>query len=161
MEVTFKQVEIGEKPILKQLLQLYIHDFSEYIDTDVGADGLYSYKYLDSYWEEDERHSFFVLADGNYAGFIMINQDLKIGRTGYCISEFFIMRKYRNLGIGSLAARYAFNLFKGPWEVSMITINEPSTLFWHKVIDQYTEGQFQSISIEIKDLKRIILTFQT
>ena len=161
MKLKFQKVAEIEKPILKQLLELYCYDFSEYILIDVNQKGMYGYKYLDQYWTEVERHAFFILVDGKYAGFIMINQDLKIAKEGNCISEFFILKKYRKKGIGTKSAFYAFDQFPGPWEVSVITSNIPAMKFWQKAIDQYTRGKFESFKREYKNREKLFLMFHS
>jgi hypothetical protein len=35
-----------QEPILANLLELYAHDFSEFIDLKLGADGRFGYKHL-------------------------------------------------------------------------------------------------------------------
>ena len=47
----------GEKPVLANLMQLYIHDFSEHwagtSNGELQHDGRFAdYPYLDSYWSE-------------------------------------------------------------------------------------------------------------
>ena len=39
-----------EKPILRNLLELYLHDTSDLDHSDVGPTGLFGYNYLDYYW---------------------------------------------------------------------------------------------------------------
>lgn len=38
------QADAGNQSVFENLLQFYIHDFSELIPLDVGNDGRYSYK---------------------------------------------------------------------------------------------------------------------
>ncbi len=49
---TVRVIEVTEadKPVVRNLLELYQHDFSEFDDRDVDAHGLYGYPYLDHYW---------------------------------------------------------------------------------------------------------------
>lgn len=63
------EVDEKQKSILAHLIELYEYDFSEFNDRDVNEFGLYGYKYLDHYWTDTDRHPFFVVVDGSYAGF--------------------------------------------------------------------------------------------
>ena len=38
-----------QRPILANLLELYAHDFSEFYDLELGADGRFGYKHLTEY----------------------------------------------------------------------------------------------------------------
>ena len=159
MNIELNRVTADQKSVLNQLLELYCYDFSEYLNTDVDEKGLFKYKYQDEYFQEDDRHAFFINVDGKLAGFVLVNKDLKLAKEGYCIAEFFILKKYRNKGLGTKAAHLAFNQFKGHWEVSVITINQPATQFWLKAIDQYTDGEFQSRSKMYNNREKLFLLF--
>ena len=50
------------------LLELYAHDFSEFHDLEIGADGRFSYPSLPLYWSEPGRYPFLVKMDGKLAG---------------------------------------------------------------------------------------------
>jgi predicted acetyltransferase len=60
----------------------------------------------------------------------------------YHMSEFFITRKSRKLGIGRDAAILMFNRFAGEWEVTEYLRNPGAVQFWRRVIAAYTRGQY-------------------
>lgn len=139
-----------DKPVLRQLLELYAYDFSQYDDADVNAHGLYDYAYLDNYWTEEGRYPFFIKVDGKLAGFVLVSgytYALEIG-TAKSISEFFVMRKYRRLGVGKRAALMIFDRFPGRWEVDQHGDNEPSKVFWEAIIAEYSDNQFEKRPIQ-------------
>jgi len=53
------------------------------------------------------------------------------------------MRKYRKEGIGKAVAEQIFDLHRGQWEVYQKESNKPAQLFWNRIIDEYTKGQFK------------------
>jgi predicted acetyltransferase len=71
--------------------------------------GLYGYDYLDNYWTEKNRFSYFIKMNDKLVGFVMVNdyREVKLD-TNYTIYEFFIMYKYRRTGIGKYVVRYIF-----------------------------------------------------
>lgn len=148
-QVNLVEVPYDQKFILKQLLELYEYDFSEFNNNDVNEYGMYGYKYLDHYWTEDSRHPFFIKANGQLAGFVLINGFCYLYENvqAHAIAEFFVMRKYRRYGIGKTAATQVFDQFKGNWEVLQHGNNDASKLFWKNVIHTYTSGSY-----EIKDV---------
>ena len=146
MKVELKTVSKDEKEILRNLLEKYDYEFSQWTNRDVNNLGLYGYDYLDYYWTEDNRHAFFIMADGKLAGFIMVNGYPETGEpTDYCLSEFFVMYKYRRMGIGSIAALKAFDLFHGKWQLKRHPHNFPSVHFWNKLILEYTQGKYRLV----------------
>jgi predicted acetyltransferase len=112
---------------------------------DVNEHGLYGYTYFDYYWTEDTRHPFFIRVDGKLAGFALINEYCYVVKEPgtKSIAEFFVMRKYRRKGIGKSVAVQVFDRFPGKWEVIQHGENEPSKIFWEKVIREYTSGNYR------------------
>jgi hypothetical protein len=57
-----------EEPILANLLELYAHDFSEFLEIDLREDGRFRYDDLPLYWREPDRRPLLVRVDGKLAG---------------------------------------------------------------------------------------------
>ena len=134
-----------DKTIIKNLMQFYMYDFSEYISTDFEEDGLFAaYNNLEDYWKEpDNKFPYVIKKEEKYVGFVLIRL-IEAGECNYfSIAEFFIMRKYRRQGIGKAIAEQVFDLHKGQWEVFQKESNKPAQIFWNKVINEYTKGQFK------------------
>lgn len=118
-----------DRPLLRQLMELYRYDFSELDQSDVDDDGLYGYRWLDAYWTEAGRHPFLFRVDGHPAGFALVRSDAVTE-----MAEFFVLRKYRHRGIGTRAARALLSRFPGRWTVSQIPGNHAATGFWRAAI---------------------------
>ncbi|AEF81890.1 GNAT family N-acetyltransferase [Leadbettera azotonutricia] len=144
MNITIDLVRKDEKEILRNLLEKYLYEFSQYEKTDVNSLGLYGYNYLDHYWTEDRRYPCFIKAENKLAGFAMVNDypEVKI-KADYTMSEFFILFKYRNSGIGKYAADYLFDKYKGKWQLKYHPKNTVSEKFWLHVVDDYTRGKYE------------------
>lgn len=144
MQIEIVPVDGEEKEILRNLLEKYDYEFSQYDGRDVGKLGLYGYDYLDCYWTEDNRFPFFIRVDGKLAGFVMVNDYPEIDEpTDYTIAEFFVMYKYRQMGVGSFAARSVFERFPGRWQLRRHPKNLASVAFWDAVVDRCTHGQYE------------------
>jgi predicted acetyltransferase len=146
MNITIELVKEEEKEILRNLLEKYRYEFSQYDDCDINNLGLYGYDYFDHYWTEEGRYPFFVKVDGKLAGFVMVNDypDIKI-ETNYSMADFFIVYKYRRYGVGKYAAKYIFDKLKGKWQLKIHPKNIISEEFWIKIIDEYTKGNYEII----------------
>ena len=155
MNIEIVPAEKKHMSVLRQLMELYLYDFSEFTKADVNEHGFYGYSFLDLYWLDPKRHPFFIKVDGNLAGFVLIG-------TSYCryttnnkannMGEFFVMRKYRRRNVGNFAAKYIFDLFKGEWEVKVLRDNKPALAFWKKVINEYTNDNYTYHSEPIPDI---------
>jgi len=141
-----KLVEVGieQKETLANLMQFYRYDSSEFNDDEIDAFGKLNLgEYFDAYWLEPERYPFFIKQGNKLVGFALVRQ---IGKNQYSIAEFFIMRKYRCLGIGKSAAFSLFDKFQAEWHVAQEQNNIAAQTFWKSVVREYTNDNFQETS---------------
>ena len=130
-----------QEPILANLLQLYAHDFSEFLDVPLQADGRFGgYKNLSLYWREGGRHPFLVWVDGKLAGFVLVKKGSEVsGDTNvWDMAEFFVIRAYRRRGVGTLIAHEVWRRFPGAWEVRVMRANVSAHKFWERAISGFT-----------------------
>ncbi len=131
------------KEVIKNLMQFYVYDFSEFINLDVEANGLFAaYSNLDDYWKEENRFPYIIQKKERHIGFVLVRFIETAQRNYFSIAEFFVMKKYRREGFGKTIAHQIFSFHKGEWEVYQKESNKPAQLFWNKVIDDYTKGDF-------------------
>lgn len=126
--------------MVARLVQLYLHDFSEFASVgspygDVGGNGAFVMENFDMYWNEAGRKALLFRVEGNLAGFAMINQWSPSGaRVDHSVAEFFVMRKYRRGGIGCRAAHEILRRYPGIWEVNIAHYNGPAQEFWRRAL---------------------------
>ena len=161
MTVEVKKGLGDHKPILERLMQLYLYDFSEIEGGDLNRKGLFEYKYLDSYWTESGRFPFLIYVDDKIAGFVLVSSHtyLHKKRQARCITEFFVVRKYRRQGVGRTVAFRIFDRFPGKWEVQETKSNLMAQRFWRRIIDEYTQGNFTETILDNKDWRGPIQSF--
>ncbi|GGD86052.1 GNAT family N-acetyltransferase [Paenibacillus nasutitermitis] len=139
------KVSFEKKMILRNLMELYQYDMSLFEDNsenDVNEYGLFDYKYLDHYWTEEGRFPFFIMESGKLAGFVLVREIADSESPKVSVAEFFILRKYRERGMGKEVAHKVFEMFKGNWSVSWLEKNLPAKAFWTKVIMEYSNGNY-------------------
>ncbi|WP_336518194.1 GNAT family N-acetyltransferase [Pollutibacter soli] len=148
MNLSLELAKEDLKPVFENLMQLYIYDFSEFIPTDLKADGKFApYPALDSYWEQPGiRFPYLVKSADTIVGFVLVRQIISEEKNYFSIAEFFILRSHRRKGWGSIVAQLAFDLHKGNWEVYQWNTNLPAQLFWRTVITRYTGGDYYEFS---------------
>ncbi len=129
-DIEVREAAPSDRPVLEQLLELYLHDFSVFTDGDVDATGRFHYPNLDLYWTEADRHPFLFRVDGRWAGFALVRAGAP-----HDMAEFFVLRKYRRRGVGIVAARSVFARFPGEWQTREMTANTGATDFWRRAID--------------------------
>lgn len=149
MNISIEEVSYSQKQIIRNLMELYQYDFSEFTNDDVNEFGLYDYEYLDNYWTEKDRFPFFIKVDSKIAGFILIRKtgENENGQNRYWMSEFFVLKKYRRLGVGKIASFKIFDNFKGDWYIGETNKNTTAQKFWVKTIKEYTNNNFQELNL--------------
>jgi predicted acetyltransferase/N-acetylglutamate synthase-like GNAT family acetyltransferase len=149
MMVELVPATIADKSILRHLLELCLHDYSEFNGEDVDEHGLFGYLYLDNYWTEAGRHAFLIKIGGKLAGFALVRQHESTpeGQSINAMAEFLVLRKYRKVGIGARAACMIFDRFPGLWRVGQEKDNHPAQAFWRKVIGDYSGGTYREIQV--------------
>jgi len=146
LDIELKRVNAEDKEILRNLLEKYDYEFSQWDNRDVNKLGLYGYDYLDCYWTEEKRWAYFIEVDEKLAGFIMINNYPEVDEeTDFSLAEFFVLYKYRRCGIGKFAAIKVFDMFHGKWQLKRHPKNIASVHFWDSVVSEYTKGKYQLV----------------
>ena len=160
MKVELVRAHEADEPILTNLLQLYLHDLSEFDSTEISDEGQFSYPYLSHYWAEPGRYSFFLMVDGALAGFAFVRSGSELVADDWAmeLAEFFVLRKYRRKGVGRTAAVELFRMFPGPWVVGVIEENNGGVNFWDHVIPRFTDVAFQRDAVN--DGQRDWVVFQ-
>lgn len=138
--VSLERGEPSQRETLANLVQLYIHDFSEFlsaqrklaVEEDGGVADLLK---LDDYWREADRSVWFIRAGGQLAGFALLNKHSHCNRpVDFNMGEFFVMRTLRRGGIGARAATDLIQMHPGQWEIAVSARNPPALAFWPRVI---------------------------
>ena len=139
-----------QEPIFANLIELYAHDFSEFIELKLGADGRFGYEHLQLYWREPNRHPFLIRVNGDLAGFVFVQRGSQMSAETdvWDMAEFFIVRGYRRLGVGTQVAHEIWRKFPGKWEVRAINRNQRAQNFWGRAIEAFLGKPMASVAFE-------------
>jgi hypothetical protein len=73
--IDVQSATIDDKPVIRNLLALYLYEFTEFDGRDVDEHALFGYRWLDHYWAELDRYPFLVRVDGRFAGFVLVHAE--------------------------------------------------------------------------------------
>lgn len=138
----------ADREWLTNVYPFYLHDLSEFDLAYYTLDdrGVWMPDHRAGWLEEDEDHPLILVEAGRRVGFALVNQaPSPYMRPGmdYRMSEFFVLRKHREQGIGRRAVFALFDRFRGKWEVSELARNTVAISFWRRVIGEYGGGRHQ------------------
>jgi predicted acetyltransferase len=79
----------------------------------------------------------------------------------HSVAEFFVLRKYRRIGVGSRAAKILFERWPGSWEVAVARYNKPALSFWRKAIRASIEGTVEEYAGDFERQVGTVLCFDS
>ncbi|MDP3314919.1 MAG: GNAT family N-acetyltransferase [Devosia sp.] len=133
--ITIVPVTTDQKPLIANLIQLYLYDMTESMPFPVGADGRFEYDFLDRFW----RFPYLILSDEEIAGFALVIDEcpLTAGAQCFFMAEFFVLKAYRRQGIGQSALNAITARHNGDWHIGVPLANQPAQAFWGRALAPY------------------------
>jgi predicted acetyltransferase len=122
----------SDKPIIANLIQLYLHDMTEFMPFPVQPDGRFQYDFLDRFW----RYPYFIMKGEEIAGFALIVDECPLTGRVPCwfMAEFFVLKAHRGQGAGRAAFDLARTAHPGQWHIAVPLANRAAQAFWPKAI---------------------------
>lgn len=150
MNVELVPSSAEQQPVLANLFELYAHDFSAFINLELGADGRFGYDQLPLYWKESSRYPFLIKVNGQLAGFVFVCKGSHISDDDdtWDMTEFFVVRRYRGLGVGMKAAHEVWKQLPGRWEVRVMDSNKKAGAFWRRAVGAFLGKTNDPIAFE-------------
>lgn len=140
--IELELVTLAHKETLRNVMALYLYEFSQYGGEDVDEDGRFPYRYFDLYWTEAGRFPYLIQVNDQIAGLVLVRTLDDGDDPLFHLAEFFVMAKYRRQGVGREAAFRLFDRYQGRWEVQQEAANLPAQTFWRAIIGAYTDGRY-------------------
>jgi predicted acetyltransferase len=128
--------------------------YGEYIDSlsdlntglfsVIGADNPRKDEIFANWFSNDHSHPLLILKGPDPVGFALVTRP-RIPAAGepaadYRMSEFFVRKQHRRVGMGRDAAILIFDRFAGDWEIVEYLRNPGAVAFWRRVVAGYCGG---------------------
>ena len=112
----------------------------------LGASNPHQDEIFANWFSNDHSHPLVISKGSESVGFALVTRP-RVAAAGetkvnYHMSEFFIRKPYRRMGIGRDAARLIFDRFAGDWEIVEYQRNPGAVSFWRAVLAAYCKGRF-------------------
>jgi predicted acetyltransferase len=164
-DVTLERARADQRPVLENLFQLYVHDFSDFMakQVDLGEDGRFPpYPPLEAYWREPDHEVLFIRADDALAGFVLVNRHAHSSQPcDFSMAEFFVARKWRRAGVGKTAALAVIAARSGQWDIAVARRNIPAQPFWRQVAEAVAGEAVEEIDQDDANWNGLILRFRS
>ena len=131
-----KSVPKEEKEKFKKYFFDYLRELSQF-DPNVKFDrqGTPIYKWLDLYWEDDDRFPFMLLVGGQFAGLALIRE---LDTKNYEVAEFYVVPEFRKDHNALDFATKVIKSFDGDFVFSTRFENQRAVRFWDKFVLQFS-----------------------
>ena len=149
-DVAVAEATEADQPALRRLMQLYLYDFSDFVNMSLNADGTFENpQFIEDEFGPDFS-TFVIRVKGSLAGFAIVSdRSYLTGAEGvYDMLQFFVMRAHRRKGVGEAAASTLFSMFPGPWEVRVLEENVAARPFWRSIIDRFSGGEYTESHVD-------------
>jgi predicted acetyltransferase len=134
--IELEPIRADELPVLRNLWELYVHDFAEFAPRDPGPDGRFESEESFAARAAAPLELLWIRSDGRAVGFVFIRpcSYLTGDRAVSDVAQFFVLRGHRRTGVGLAAAALTFARRAGRWEVRELAANVPAQRFWRRAI---------------------------
>jgi len=149
LEIT--RVGPESESILLNLLEYYLHDMAEWFNFEIGDDGRYGYD-MSRHWQEDDG-VYLAKVDGEPAGFALLSTagEWLQQPNAFDVEEFFVVRKFRRLGVGQKFISTLWDQQAGTWLTRVLQANLPAVPFWRHTIATYSDDDYREDLRTIND----------
>jgi len=131
---------VADRSIVQNLARFYVYELAAFAGWPAPEDGLWTCRDLGGYWGP-EGLAFVLRAEGELAGFALVDRPSPLGGAEYWMGEFFVTLPWRRRGVGRRAALEVFRRLPGTWQVGQIPANAPAIAFWRKVAGEAAGGR--------------------
>ena len=158
------RVGAAELPVLRQIFEYYLYDFSEMLGSSLREHGGFV---REEKWQSELARPnvdrWLIRSGGAWAGFAIVAHESWLdGRAGvHDVDEFFVLRALRRHGLGRQVATRLFSAHSGPWEVRVLASNPAAVGFWRAVISEFTSGQFSAVEHDSQRWKGPVFSFSS
>jgi len=132
MTVSIRRASDEDKTAIANLIQLYLHDLTEFMPFPVEPDGRFEYGFLDRFW----RRPYYIMSGEEIAGFALVIDECPLTGRKPCwfMAEFFVLRAYRGRGVGRTALDLALEAHPGAWHIALPHANVAAQKFWPRAL---------------------------
>lgn len=141
--IQLELVTTDSRPILENLLPLYIHDLSQFRFTRPDVTGRFNHddRYVDFFTDPD-RCAYLFRDSSGPLGFGLVRG---LNESRRLMAGFFVVRGVRRRNVGHVAALDMLRRHPGVWEVPFQEENAGAARFWRAVADAAVGAEWSEV----------------
>ena len=103
------------------------------------------YEHLPLYWREPGRAAYWILTDGERAGFALVNRQVYLPASDWSVAEFYVSPEWRGKGVATQAVCDLLGRHEGTWEVPVLSGDEKAMHFWNHALGVCAPGRVATV----------------
>jgi predicted acetyltransferase len=129
--VVLELVTAQSRPVVENLIQLYIHDLSQFRLTRPDTMGRFNHdeRYA-VFFSDPDRCAYLFRDESGPVGFGLVRG---LSESRRLMAGFFVVRGVRRLGVGHAAALEMLRRHRGTWEIPFQDENAGAARFWREL----------------------------
>ena len=147
MSIHLRKALAHDFPALQQMLELYQHELSDIWPQEMDAQARYGYD-LEPHRQAERFHAYVAIDGSKYLGFALVAPAWLTRTDGCWMEQFFVLKRFRRLGVGLALARHVFHQHPGNWELGQLKANTAAQAFWRRTISTCTAGAFVEFAFD-------------
>lgn len=121
-------------PTVQNMARFYVYDRTAFMGWECPEDGLFECIDFKHYFENPDEKAFLIRADGEIAGFVLLDKMQLLEPVDWNMGEFFILAKFQGKNVANTIVEQIFNDHPGKWSVAVMPENIKAVRFWRKII---------------------------
>lgn len=141
MPVELRRAQSADHDELAAALRPYVAEIARVEGRPAPAD----YEYLPLYWREPGRAAYWILMDGERAGFALVNRQVYLPASDWSVAAFHVSHEWRGKGVATQAACDLLQRHDGTWEVPVLSGHEEAIHFWNHALGVCAPGRVATV----------------
>lgn len=142
LSIELHAAQRDELETIENLMQFYLHDFSEWLPLKLGGNGFFHIQPLDDYWRNPATCPYLITVDAELAGFVTVDDKTHLPDAQHNIGYLFIGRRFRGQGVATFVVSTLLSQHPGQWQIFHIDANPSARRFWARVMPGLSGGAF-------------------
>lgn len=141
--ITIIDATPAQEELYRNLVNLQFHDLSEFRDNfDILEDGRFEWNFAACFTETNQHHHpLLIMYKERVVGFLIFSKyKSNPQKVDFMLVEMFILKMYRNKGIGKQAIELIFENYKGKYHLDVAESNMLALNFWESLINSHSKS---------------------
>jgi predicted acetyltransferase len=144
VNISLIEIDESNKNTLKEMFQVYVLEMTRFLDqNDQKTKSIEPLSILNRYWEQTPNWPYFLVLDGEIAGFCLLRRYPGEPAT-IDIDQYFVSAEFRRQNIGRSSLEKLVKKHPGSWLIRVLKTNTGALKFWLHAVEASVGSDYES-----------------